>query len=111
MTDVADGRDGRKGRTAKADQATAIIFFESILSEDLHTIPSAKYKVAMAYDPEMYQANKARIAEAQKRYYERNRAERLRKQKEYDAANAEKIKERQLRYRLARKARLEQPIN
>ncbi|KAL7994052.1 hypothetical protein Plhal703r1_c57g0162471 [Plasmopara halstedii] len=38
----------------------------------------------MTYTPEQYLANKARIMETQKRYYQRTREARLGYQKEYD---------------------------
>jgi len=48
----------------------------------------------MAYSPDQYLANKARIKAAQKRYYQRTRDARLGYQKEYDDKNRDQIRTR-----------------
>jgi hypothetical protein len=52
----------------------------------------------MGYTPEKYQANKAAIQAAKKRYYERNREKILAKQKAYDDQHRNEIRERQKKY-------------
>ncbi|KAL7688295.1 hypothetical protein Plhal304r1_c019g0066921 [Plasmopara halstedii] len=48
----------------------------------------------MTYTPEQYLANKARIMETQKRYYQRTCEARLGYQKEYDDKNRDQIRTR-----------------
>ena len=48
----------------------------------------------MTYSPEQYLANKERIKEAQKRYYQRTRETRLNYQKGYDDKNRDQIRTR-----------------
>jgi hypothetical protein len=50
--------------------------------------------VSNTYSPEKYQANKASITAAKKRYYQKNREKILAKQKAYDQNHREKISEK-----------------
>ncbi|GMF65698.1 unnamed protein product [Phytophthora lilii] len=52
----------------------------------------------MAYSPEKYQANKAAILAAKKRYYQKNREKILARQKAYDDEHRDEIKERHKKY-------------
>jgi len=55
-------------------------------------------KMVNTYSPEKYQANKAAIVAAKKRYYQKNREKILAKQKAYDDQHRDEISERHKQY-------------